>query len=257
MPSDTIVSNIDAEIERLQEAKRTLSPTRSTPSKNGKMSAVQRTALLNRRLQTTVDLPRLFDAPDGPGGSVSDGVAVTAYGQGQLSGVMYTVPAFSEITVDLDIKMMVVTPADVVELSALIRSLLDASHQAIYDEIQHTDISGGASFFGFFSFGASASYSDTKRRMDSWGLSETNQQTIVNAMMKLANTLNDFSYHGTIYNRDHDFSVSGNLFGIVMDCTITQQQSSTQVRVLATLPSVKGADGTSLPTVDPLYPGKV
>jgi hypothetical protein len=184
----------------------------------------------------------------------TSGVAVTSYGQGQVTGVVYTVPAHGEITIDFELDILCVTPQDVNNLSALIRSLLDASHQHIYDEWSRTDISGGASFFGFFSLGVSASYSDTKHTMDSWGLSEKNQETIVSSMMTLAQKTNHFSYNGTVYNADYDYDVSGSLFGIVMDATIQQSQSQNQIRFLAPNVHLQSQDGsTTLPVVGKLY----
>jgi hypothetical protein len=205
--------------------------------------------MLDRRRRTGARLQVLFSA----GGGNQSGVAVSSYGQGQVTGAMYTVPAHGEITVDFELKLLCITPQDIQNLSSLIRSLLDASHQHLYDDVQHTDISGGASFFGFFSAGVSASYSETKHTMDAWGLSEQNQQAIVNAMMKIANKTSDFNYTGTIYNRDFDYDVSGNLFGIVMDATIAQNQYQNQIRFLAPHVHLESSDGTRLPSVGNLY----
>ena len=163
-------------------------------------------------------------------------------------------PAHAEINVDFKLHLLCVTPADVQTLSALIRSLLDASHQHVFDEIQKTDISGGASLFGFFSFGVSASYSDVKHTMDSWGLSETNQETIVTNAMQIAQKTNDFNYSGTVYNQDYDYDVTGNLFGIIMDATIQEQQASNQIRFLAPNVHLQSTDGNAtLPVVGKLY----
>jgi hypothetical protein len=209
--------------------------------------------LLTRR-RTPFALATLFRVDDGVTDGVTDGVSVTSYGQGQVTGGMFTVPAHGEITVDFELHLLCVTPQDVQNLSALIRALLDASHQHVFDDLQKTDISGGASLFGFFSFGVSASYSDVKHTMDSWGLSEVNQQTIVNNMMQIAQKTNDFKYAGTVYNRDYDYAVTGNLFGIVMDATIQQQQSSNQVRFLAPNVHLQSTDGSAtLPVVGNLY----
>jgi hypothetical protein len=205
--------------------------------------------MLDRRRRTGARLQVLFSA----GGGNQSGVAVSSYGQGQVTGAMYTVPAHGEITVEFELKQLCITPQDIQNLSSLIRSLLDASHQHLYDDVQHTDISGGASFFGFFSAGVSASYSETKHTMDAWGLSEQNQQAIVNAMMKIANKTSDFNYTGTIYNRDFDYDVSGNLFGIVMDATIAQNQYQNQIRFLAPHVHLESSDGTRLPSVGNLY----
>lgn len=205
--------------------------------------------LLDRR-RTPYSLPTIFKALDG--GAVN-GVAITSYGQGQVTGATYTVPAHGEITVNFNLRLLCVTPQDVENLSGLIRSLLDASKQHVYDDLQKTDISGGASLFCFFSFGVSASYSETKHTMDAWGLSEANQQTIVNNMMQVVQKTSDFNYTGTVYNRDYDYDVTGNLFGIVMDATIQQNQGFNQVRLLAPNVHLQSNDGTTLPSVGKLY----
>ena len=205
---------------------------------------------LNNIRRTPFQLNRLFRM----GGSAKDGVSVTAYGQGQVTAATYTVPAHGEITVDFELDILCVTPDDVNTLSALIRSLLDASKQHVYDDLQKTDISGGASLFLFFSAGVSASYSETKHTMDSWGLSERNQEKIVDSMMDLAQKTNHFSYKGTVYNRDYDYDVSGNLFGIVMDADIQMTQSHNQVRFLAPNVHVQSPDGAAtLPVIGKLY----
>jgi len=187
-------------------------------------------------------------------GTNNTGVAITSYGQGQVTGVMYTVPAHGQITVDFKLKLLCITPEDIQNLSDLIKSLMNATYQHSYEELSKTEVSGGASFFGFFGWGgASASYSDTKKTMDSFGLSEANQETIVNAMMKIAQQVSEFNYSGTIYNRDYDYDVSGNLFGIVMDAVIQQNQYQNQVRLLAPSVHLVTQDGDTLPVVGQLY----
>lgn len=182
------------------------------------------------------------------------GVQITTYGQGQVTGSMFTVPAHGEITVDFRLRLICVTPDDVKNLTQLIKSLLDASHQHLFDELSKTEISGGASFFGFFGWGgASASYSNTKHTMDSFGLSERNQQVIVDAMMNIVTHPSEFNYHGTIHNRDFDYDVTGNLFGIVMDAEIKQNQFQHQLRFLAPNVHLKTQDGNNLPVVGQLY----
>jgi hypothetical protein len=184
--------------------------------------------------------------------AVADGVSITSYGQGLLSGVVYTVPAHGEITVNFTINMLCVTAQDVLNLNNLIKGMLDASHYHKFEETEQTNVSGGLGFFGFWSGGISASYSDVKHTLDGWGLSETNQQTIVSNMMQIAQKVSTFNYSGTIHNRDFDYDVTGSLFGIVMDATIQQAQKHNQLRFLA--PKVHlNTDEGSLPVVGPLY----
>jgi len=207
----------------------------------------------------TVALPTLFSLRSprdgGGGGQAQDGVAIADYGQGQVSGVMYSVPAYSELTVDIDFYLLCMTPQDVLNLNSLIRGMLDASQYSHYDELSQMSISGGLSLFPFFSLGASASYSDTKHTMSGFGLSEDNQKTIIQAMAKTSQNTNHFGFHGPIYNRDHDFSVSGNAFGIVMDATIQQSDGSVQKRrLLAPNLHLQSDDGaTTLPMIGKLY----
>lgn len=208
---------------------------------------------------TAAGLPTVFSlrSPrDGGGGGQSfDGISITSYGQGQVSGVMYTVPAFSELTVDIDFYLLCMTPEDVINMNNLIRGMLDASQYSHFDELSKTEISGGLSLFSFFSLGVSASYSDTKHTMSGWGLSEDNQKTIIQAMAKTSQNTNHFGFHGPIYNRDHDFIVSGNAFGIVMDATIQQSDGSVQTRrLLAPNLHIQSSDGsTTLPMIGKLY----
>jgi len=188
------------------------------------------------------------------GGSTQSGVAINTYGQGQVTGLIYTVPAHGQINVNFQLKLMCVTPDDVQTLNTLIKSLLDASHQQSYSELSKTEVSGGASFFGFFGWGgASASYSDTKQTMNSFGLSEANQATIIAAMMKIVQQTSLFNYSGTIFNRDYDYDVTGSLFGIVMDAVIQQDQYQNTVRFLAPNVHLQTADGDTLPSVGQLY----
>src|SRR5579862_198374 len=126
MSTVSIVEDLDAEIARLEEAKKTLSKTNNSAKSTGARRILKssRGDALHSIRKTPIQLPTIFQALDGPGGTASDGVAITSYGQGQLSGVTYTVPAHGVITVDFDISLLCVTPNDIDNLSALIRSLL-------------------------------------------------------------------------------------------------------------------------------------
>ena len=185
-------------------------------------------------------------------GSATDGVQVTAYGQGQVSGVTYTVPAHADVDVDFTLNMQCVTPENVNALDQLIRSLLSASKQHEYDQLTKKTSSGGRGFFLFFSGGGShSSYSQTTHTMDSWGLTREQQSKIIDTMMELVNKTQRFEYKGTIQNTQYDYSVSGSMFGIVMDVTIQKDEKHTQVRFLAPNLHLQGNDGSSIPTVNP------
>ena len=188
-------------------------------------------------------------------GAATDGVSVNAYGQGQCSGVTYTVPAHGDIEVSFTLKMQCVTPKNVDALDALIRGMLSASNQKKYDQLTEKSESGGRGFFLWFSAGGSTtSYKQTTHIMESYGLTTAQQTTIIDAMVKMANELNTFTYKGKIKNDKYDYSVSGNLFGIVMDATIQKGESHSQLRFLAPNVHLDGNDGaSSLPSIGKLY----
>lgn len=185
-------------------------------------------------------------------GAVTDGVSVGAYGQGQCSGVTYTVPAHGQIDVDFEIKLQCITPAGIESMNMLVESLLDASKQHEYKEMSKKSVSGGISFLPFFG-SAKASAEQTKETMDSWGLSEESQGKIVDAMLKLSNEMNTFKYKGTVYNKDYDYSVSGNMFAIVMDCKIEKDETSSQQRYIGPDAHLSGSGGEALPATGKLY----
>lgn len=187
-------------------------------------------------------------------GAATDGVSVNAYGQGQCSGVTYTVPAHGDIDVDFTLQMQCVTPENVKSLDALIRGMLSASAQKKYDQLTEKKSSGGYGFFLWFSCGGySSSSKQTTHIMESYGLTVEQQTKIIDAMIKMANQSNKFTYKGKINNDKYDYSVSGNLFGIVMDAKIQKGENHSQLRFLAPNVHLKGNDGSTLPSIGKLY----
>jgi hypothetical protein len=184
--------------------------------------------------------------------SADFGVNVQAYGLGQLTGAIFSVPPGGEIGVDFKLRLQCVTGDAIKNMENLIKSLLDASKREKYEEDSKLTASGGFGFSFFWSGGARASYEQTKRRMEEYGLSEENQRTIVNQMMQLANSLQEFNYRGTVRNT-FDFTVSGSLFGFIMDCQITTGQETNEVRVIGPKPVLRGADGAAIPVLEPLF----
>lgn len=180
------------------------------------------------------------------------GVNVSAYGLGQITAVIYSVPPGGEIEVDFKLKLQCVTGESIKNMDNLIKSLLDASKRAQYEEESKFKASGGIGFNWFWSGGLRSSYEQTKKRMEGYGLSEENQKKIVDEMMKLANSLQEFNYKGTVKNT-FDYTVSGSLFGIIMDCQIKTGQQNNEIRVIAPKPVLKDASGDALPVLEPLY----
>ena len=184
--------------------------------------------------------------------SAEFGVNVSAYGLGQLSGVVYSVPPGGEIEVDFKLKLQCVSGESIKNMENLIKSLLDASKREKYEEETKIKASGGFGFSWFWSGGAKASYEKTTKRMEEYGLSEENQKKIVDEMMKLANSLQEFDYKGTVKNT-FDFTVSGSLFGFIMDCQIKTGQQNNEIRVIAPKAVLKDANGDAIEVLQPLY----
>lgn len=181
------------------------------------------------------------------------GVNVTAYGLGQVSAGFFSVPPGGVIEVDFTLRLLAVTPDSIKNIENLIKSLLDASRRERFEEESKIKASGGLGFNWFWSGGAKASYEKTKQRMEEFGLSEENQKTIVEAMVTLINTPQDFNYRGTV-NNTRDFTVSGSLFLVTMDATVTTGQETTEIRVIAPNPQLRdSASGDTLPVNEPLY----
>ena len=82
-------------------------------------------------------LPKVYPL----GGQNETGIAVSSYGKGQVTGAIYTVPAHAQINVDFKLKLLCVTPENVQNLSNLIKSLLNASHQHTYHELEKIQVS--------------------------------------------------------------------------------------------------------------------
>ncbi len=201
------------------------------------------------------NLKTVFQKAPANSGSSADGISVTSFGQGQCSGVTYTVSPHSVIDVDFTINMLCVTPENVDTLDKLIRSMLSASKQHEYDQLTKKSSSGGRGFFLFFSGGGSrSSVSQTTHTMDSFGLTREQQSKIIDSMLALVAKTNKFSFKGKISNQQYDYAVSGNLFAIVMDATIQKGETHTQVRFLAPNVHMNSTDGAaSLPVEGKLY----
>ncbi|MEK2059026.1 hypothetical protein WOB64_02710 [Vibrio parahaemolyticus] len=183
----------------------------------------------------------------------SSGLAVQAFGQGQIAGASYSVPAHGELTLDFDIKLSCITPENVQNITDTIKALLSASEYERFKEMEKRTASGGISFFGLFGWSGRGSYEKTKERMSGFGLSEENQRTIINTMAKAASELSTYKVNGTIYNRNNDYSVSGHIYAMVMDCQIVSDEYVNQQRYIGNRAHLRTDDGENIPVLGKLY----
>eukprot|EP01084_Bolivina_argentea_P258968 436804_1 len=188
------------------------------------------------------------------GSKAEDSTSVVGYGRGQLSGAYYTVPAHGKAKVTATITMQSVTPDSIAALNSLVESMLKASKKGSYEKLKENSVSGGSSFFSFLSGGVKASHKDMEKNMKSWGLSEENISKITTQMCEIANKSNTFTLEADIDNSKYDYSVSGNLFAVVMDCEIKTKDTHIQQRYIAPQVNLISKDGAAtLPVTKPLY----
>lgn len=183
---------------------------------------------------------------------VKDGISVNAYGQGQLAGATFTAPAHSTTDIDIKLQIMCVTPQNIENLEKLILSMLNASQQESFKQHSVSTSSGGSAFFGIFSH-SNHSTTTTTDVLNTLGLTVEQQSKIIDQMLTITNKMNTFNLKSTIPNEEYDYSVSGSLFGIVMDATIQKGENHTQVRFLAPKTHLKSSTGETLPVVGKLY----
>lgn len=183
---------------------------------------------------------------------VQDGITVNAYGQGQLAGATFTAPAHGKTEVDIDLQIMCVTPENIENLEKLISSMLNASQKKSFESHRSSFASGGSAFLGLFRYSVGGSTASA-HAMSSLGLTEAQQTSIIDQMLKITNKMNSFKMKSEILNTDYDYSVTGNLFGIVMDATIQKGEKHTQVRFLGPKAHLKGDGGEVVPVVAPMY----
>eukprot|EP01084_Bolivina_argentea_P300890 518945_1 len=150
--------------------------------------------------------------------------------------------------------MQTITPDDMKTLNSMVESMIKPSKKGSYENLKKTSLSGGSSFFSFLSGGVKASHKDIEKNMKSWGLSEENISKITTQMCEISNKSNTYTLEADIDNSKYDYSVSGNLFVVVMDCQISTKDKHIQQRYIAPhVNLISNYGAATLPVTEPLY----
>jgi hypothetical protein len=183
----------------------------------------------------------IFDAAKATGGA-TESYSIEVSGQGQLTGLSYTVPAHAEGRIKAKLQISAMSSEDVQKLNNLAMGMLDASAQTQVKEFEKTAASANLSVWTWFfgGGGASASYEKTKESMLSKGLTEAQITTLMDAFLELAKKMSTVEINFYINNSANPYSVSGDLYLYTVSGTIKTEKGTAQYRMLADSASAGG-----------------
>lgn len=183
----------------------------------------------------------IFDAARSSG-SATEAYSIEVSGQGQLTGLSYTVPAHAEGRIKAKLQISAMSSEDVQKLNSLAMGMLDASAQTQVKEFEKTAASANLSVWTWFfgGGGASASYEKTKESMLSKGLTEAQITTLMDAFLELAKKMSTVEINFYINNSANPYSVSGDLYLYTVSGTIKTEKGTAQYRMLADSASAGG-----------------
>lgn len=171
------------------------------------------------------------------GGGEIDYFNVEAGGPGRLTGVAYSIPAYSEGKIEYSLQLPAMTTEDVDNLRKGWLALLDASQQEKYEEYMSKDNSASANlgFFGFFSGGGKvkASTKETTDHMKSIGLSPEVITKAMQLLYEFSQKMNTVKAEITVHNTSNDFPVSGNVLLYTMSGEVHTSKGTLTWRALS------------------------
>jgi hypothetical protein len=183
------------------------------------------------------DLEAAIDDVAGSSGGAGSSFSVTAQGQGQLTGLSYTVPAFTEGQVTATLEMNVMSSVQVANLEAGWAALLNDTQKQLYTHYKttHESASAHVNWFDFFSGGASASYSSTETttNMHSLGLTDDQIDQMMEMLAEEAQKMNYAELNLTVDNENDPFSVSGNLLLYTIIGKVTTKKGTYDYRMIS------------------------
>ncbi len=175
-------------------------------------------------------------------GESKESYSIEVSGQGQLTGLSYTIPAHTEGKIKAKLQISALTSEDVKSLNALAIGMLDASYKEQVKEFEKTSASASLSVWSWFfgGGGASASYEKTKETMKSKGLTETQITMLMDAFLERAKNMSVVEIDFYVNNSANDYSVSGDLYLYTVSGSIQTEKGTSQYRMLADSASAGG-----------------
>lgn len=168
-------------------------------------------------------------------GEAQESYSITVSGQGQLTGLSYTIPAHTEGYIKAKLQTSALSSQDVKDLNNLALGMLEASYQEQVKEYEKTSASANLSVWTWFfgGGGASASYEKTKETMKSKGLKEDQITALMNAFLEKAKNMSVVEIDFYVNNSANDYSVSGDLYLYTISGSISTEKGTAQYRMLA------------------------
>ncbi|MBT2623456.1 MULTISPECIES: hypothetical protein [Chryseobacterium] len=175
-------------------------------------------------------------------GEAKESYSIEVSGQGQLTGLSYTIPAHTEGRITATLQISALSSQDVKDLNNLALGMLEASYQEEVKEYEKTSASANLSVWTWFfgGGGASASYEKTKDSMKSKGLTEAQITTLMNAFLEKAKNMSSVKIDFYVNNSANDYSVSGDLYLYTVSGSISTEKGTSQYRMLADQASAGG-----------------
>lgn len=176
------------------------------------------------------------------GGASSESYSISVSGQGQLTGLSYTIPAHAQGKITAKLQISAMSSEDVKMLNDLAMSMLSATYKEEVKEFEKTSASANLSVWTWFfgGGGASASYEKTKETMKSKGLTEAQITTLMDAFLEKAKKMSSVEIDFYINNSANDYSVSGDLYLFTVSGSIQTEKGTSQYRMLADQASAGG-----------------
>jgi hypothetical protein len=168
-------------------------------------------------------------------GEATESYSIEVSGQGQLTGLAYTIPAHTEGKIKAKLQISALTSEDVKSLNDMAMGFLDASYKEEIKEYEKTSASASLSIWSwaFGGSGATASYEKTKETMKSKGLTDAQITLLMEAFLEKAKNMSVVEIDFYVNNSANDYSVSGDLYLYTVSGSIKTEKGTAQYRMLA------------------------
>jgi hypothetical protein len=179
--------------------------------------------------------PRVVEADFSVEGSSDESFSIDVSGLGQLTGLAYTVSAYTEAKIKATLQISAMSSQDVKDLNELALGMLSASYQEEIKEYERTSASANLSIWSwaFGGGGATASYEKTTQTMKSKGLTEEQINKLMDAFLVRAQHMSKVEIEFFVNNTNNDYAVSGSLYLYTVSGSVKTSKGTQQYRMLA------------------------
>ena len=179
--------------------------------------------------------PRVVEADSSVEDGSKESFSIDVSGLGQLTGLAYTVSAYTEAKIKATLQISAMSSQDVKDLNELALGMLSASSQEEIKEYEKTSASANLSIWSwaFGGAGATASYEKTTQTMKSKGLTEEQITKLMDAFLVRAQQMSKVEIEFFVNNTNNDYAVSGSLYLYTVSGSVKTSTGTQQYRMLA------------------------